>query len=52
MKLIKYPLSLVYFLFSIFLVSAVSYSADSHSEATTDNSAPAIAPEGAERIII
>ena len=49
MNVIKYPLSLVYFLFSIFLVSAVSYSADSHSEKTTDSSAPAIATEDAEK---
>ncbi len=49
MNVVKYPLSLVYFLLSIFLVSAVSYSADSHSEATTDNSAPAIATESAEK---
>jgi len=49
MNLIKYPLSLVYFLSSIFLVSAVSYSADSHSEETSDSSAPAIATEGAEK---
>lgn len=48
MNVIKYPLSLVYFLFSIFLVSAVSYSADSHSEETSDSSAPAIATEDAE----
>ena len=64
MKAIKYPLSLVYFMFSIFLVSSVSYSSesysldsysshsqssDSHSEETTDSSAPSPATEDAEK---
>ena len=48
MNAIKYPLSLVYLLFSLILISSASYSSASYSDEATDISGSASAPASAD----